>query len=743
MVKLPLPLACGVWRLSRYAALLGAETGRAGRTIVALILLAAADVLLLLPAKVQTGLICLTALWFMARLLRGLRRVPFPSLWEAEDALERYTPLPHQPLFSRRDAPAFPLSALEEERWKAFQTAQRLASKRAWRLCPPLRRIQIGLLSVAAFIIVLTGLHYKAIENNLTLQAPIPGLTDPLSAELWLEPPSYTGLPRQMLSVERAVSVPEGSMLYARISGASLRPRVFVNNNSFRTERDGAVYTVKTPITSSAAIHLRQGFQRRGTYRVQTIPDTAPQITLSGATPEDPSGVVLVEYSGRDDYGLVRLDAVMQRLDEPYAAPQRVTLLDWPMGSKQAAGQRPLDMTGTALAGKPVSLTLEAVDAAGHTSRSESLRLVLPKRRFTHPMAQKIALVRDSLQNGGVNFMAAARQLRGFGDFEADAFSQHWDALMAVRVAAAQLRSAELKGRAAGDVLPLLWHAAVTLDKNDVEQARSDLRAAAAALDDALKNPGDKAALKEALKRYQQAMSAYLQQLAAESGNAPPPGASSASNAMAGDLAAMLQQLAESGDTASAAALLQKMQALMERLRGGAPSPEQLAAQQAAQEIRALQQNQQQLLQQLRSGGAPLDTLQPAQQAISDGLRAVQQRLAEAGANTPPLLRQAENSAAFAAEGLGNNDYAQSEAGQTKTLELLSDALKNMQQQSGMMQLSGAGLADALGASSIPVPDNGAAGTLRALVEELRKRANDGSRTERERRYLRELLENY
>jgi hypothetical protein len=121
-----------------------------------------------------------------------------------------------------------------------------------------------------------------------------------------------------------------------------------------------------------------------------------------------------------------------------------------------------------------------------------------------------------------------------------------------------------------------------------------------------------------------------LQQLAAESGNAPPPGASSASNAMAGDLAAMLQQLAESGDTASAAALLQKMQALMERLRGGAPSPEQLAAQQAAQEIRALQQNQQQLLQQLRSGGAPLDTLQPAQQAISDGLRAVQQRLAEA-----------------------------------------------------------------------------------------------------------------
>lgn len=743
MLKLPLPLACGVWRLCRYFGLLAAKTGQAGRAATALLLLAAADVLLLLPDTAQTGLICAVFLWFMARLILAVRRTAFPSREAAEDALERYTPLPHQPLFSRRDTPAFPLTAAEEKHWKAFQTAQRLATKRWWRIAPHLSPTRRALLCSGVFIAVLAATEHAALRENLTLKAPLPGLTDPLSAELWLEPPQYTGLPRQPLNTERAVSAPEGSILYARITGASLRPRLFVNNHSFRTERDGAVYSAETPITTNAAIHLRHGFQRRGTYRVQTIADTAPVISLSSATPEDPSGVVLVGYSGSDDYGITRLDAVITRLDEPNAAPLRVTLLDWPAGSKQAAGQRPFDVTSTDAAGKPVSLTLEAFDAAGHTSRSDSLRLVMPKRRFTDPMAQKIALVRDSLQNGGVNFMAAARQLRGFGDMESEAFARHWDALLGVRVAAAQLRTAALKGRAAGDVLPLLWNAAVTLDKNDVERARQELRAAAAALDDALKNPGDKAALKEALKRYQQAMGAYLQQLAAESGSTPPPGSASASNAMAGDLASMLQQLAESGDTASAAALLQKMQALMERLRGGAPSPEQLAAQQAAQEIRALQQNQQQLLQQLRSGTAELDRLHPTQQAIRDGIRKVQQRLAEAGANAPPTLQQAEASAALAADGLAAGDSALAEAGQVKTVELLSETLKTMQQQSGMMQLSGAGLADALGASSIPVPDNGAARTLRALVEELRKRANDGSRTERERRYLRELLENY
>lgn len=362
--------------------------------------------------------LCLTV-YFVARAFLKARPLRRPNTSDARRRVETESGIPHRPLDTLHDQAA--LSPALWDRHYARMT-QRISDLRPTRMRPSLSPIDPYFLRwMAPAILVLSfmlglGDNMERLRRAFT-PAWQPALTaQNVQLEAWIDPPDYTGRPPLYLKKQSDITVPAGSELVARISGAQNVPRL-----KFITGDGGSLWAAKRlplkrlgPKSFESRITLTQPSQLRwriGTRQdhwvVTTVPDRPPTVTFDGSPKADKRDRLELAFSFEDDYGVEALDLHVQRLsdiqsDNELPAETQIIPVPLPSASVQEVENfaTQIDLTKHKWAGKKVSGELVARDGLGQESRSLTTYFTIPDKIFVEPLAKTITEQRALLLEG-------------------------------------------------------------------------------------------------------------------------------------------------------------------------------------------------------------------------------------------------------------------------------------------------------------------------------------------------------
>lgn len=422
-----------------------------------------------------------------------------------------------------------------------------------------------------------------------------------LTAEIWIEPPLYTGRPTLYLRERRQANVPENSVLAARVTGVSRPPRISGGEAEIEEIGD-RVWQIRVPVTRSGLIHLR-GSGVSESVSLSVIYDELPRLTLSGEPEADADGTLSLTFTAEDDYGVESYqwmirpaddeDADWQRIDLPASAILSMSEADT-YRARETVARHPLS-------GKRVILRVAGTDGAGQTGRSDPLELVLPGRVFLDSLAQAIVeerrgfiateesyapLTDEPYQPVVINRVqylddeperrferapAEVQRLAYALDAISDAphyFFEDWVVYTGLKTATNEVRRA----REMEDLAHLdedLWQMALRAELGSLADAEAALRAAERALSEALARGADALELGPLFDAFERAMENYIAALARESmENMAEQSGGGQGGSMSGDqLEALLEALREAAELGDSEDARRAMAALMELLR--------------------------------------------------------------------------------------------------------------------------------------------------------------------------------
>jgi uncharacterized protein (TIGR02302 family) len=763
----------------------------------------------------HAGLLTLTALAFLAALWRGARGFRFPGPLEARRRLERDAGVPHRPLNTLDDRPSGddPLAAalwrLHQERVRAAlgRLGVGLPRPNVVERDPYALRVLVGLvLAVAA-----AGSWGEwprrvgaAFSPRIATLAPAP----PPTLDAWLTPPDYTGLPTVFLQTgaraavsagdrPQPVSVPRGSVLMARLSGGLEAPRLDANGTDlpFDTVEPGT-YQVQRKIDSGTRLAVVRTGEVLAQWPIVLVPDQPPEVAFADEPAAAANGALRFGFSASDDYGLAGLSLMLRR--EGGDSEETVEL--------PLPGNRPKDVTQTSVqdltshpwAGLPVTMALAATDGAGQTARGAALRIVLPERRFNHPVARAVIEVRKGLLRSGDGERAVgARRLLDIGA-RPEAFASDTVAVLALRSAASRLLLDD-DAVAVPEVAGLLWDTALRIEDGTLSIAERGLRDAQERLRQALdRDAGDEEIarlmdeLQQAIDQYMEAMEKQLRQSLERGESLPdlPPELADRLGAVdPGDVQSMLERmksLAETGSRDAARQMLSQLQRMLENMRVGTMTPDQRGRQDETwnqlRDLKDLAQRQQQLLdeafqlsQQGDTGGrgrngVPSPTMQAQaerQERLRRDLADLMKRLGESGTEPPTSLGRAERAMRGAVQALKRGQPGNAVPRETQSVDELQQGIRafseaaiqrmmemgampgGMPSPGGMRGMgrdplgrrsSGSGPIDG---GDVRIPEEGDLQKAREILEELRRRSGEFSRPKNERDYIDRLLRRF
>lgn len=797
-----------------------------------------------LPVSIHWALLFALAGAGIFLLWQGLKELRWPGRDEALRRIEAESNLSHQPLSGLEDVAA--AGSGSGALWRAHQRRiMGLVSKlrTGWPSPgmaagdPYALRAALGLLLVIAVAGTPDGRWQRFKE------ALLPGLIDvkPMRIEAWITPPTYTGIAPIYLSGEghqpkegAEISIPVRSVLSIRVNGTRAMPNLNADAargevpapGEFRTLGD-ASYALDYPVTGSAAIRLVSGGRVIGHWDLAAIPDHPPVIAFSQDLTRTATGALRFAYKASDDYGVTSA-SVGIRVDRPDAAPtadeagetqaeieagkeamrglihQPVARVLPPQVSLDLTGRDPRTISGSTIkdltshpwAGLPVVVTPEARDGAGQEARGPSVRISLPERAFTKPLAQAIIEQRRRLALEPGARMNVARTLndltRNAGVSEKpELFVQDFRVYLALRSAFWRLviakRDEDLDG-----IYDLLWAAALRVEDGDLSLAEQALRDAQDRLKQAVEKGADSKEIARLMAEFRQAMQRFF--AAAKASGANPqmtadghsPDMKTISEDQLQQMMKALSDALQSGATQQANELLAQLQNILGNMQSGGSgqmSPAQQAMQKAVERIGRLTRDQQQLMDQTfpradgaggqenmgqagESKGNPskddmdrfarhMNALAQSQQALRQELEDVLRQLGTTGAPSPDALTQAGQSmqGAEAEIGQGRGDRAVNQQG--KAIDHLKEgaqALASQLAQSGFGQNGRSG-ADPMGrplsdqgpdgVGDVAVPDHIDAQKAREILQELRRRASEVGRPKVELDYIDRLLRQF
>jgi uncharacterized protein (TIGR02302 family) len=456
--------------------------------------------------------------------------------------------------------------------------------------------------------------------------------------------------------------------------------------------------------------------------------------------------------------------------------------------------------------GLPVTITLSAVDAVQQVGVSAPADIVLPGRRFFDPLAAAIVEQRRDLLWTRENAPRVAAVLRAVSHRPDDIFRSE-TVFLKLRVALRRMETAlrfdQLTPELRDETAEVLWEIALEIEEGDLSDALERLRRAQDRLSEAMRNGATDEEIAELMQDLREAMRDYMQQLAQQ---APQDGQQLSENQemqeITGDqleqMLERIQELMEQGRMDEAQALLDQLRQMMENMQiaqgqpgQGQPSPGQQAMEGLADTLRQQQGLSDEtfgdLQQQFGQGGQPGQPgegqqgegegegqdqegdLAGRQQALRDELE--RQRGQLPGAGTPEgeaageALDRAGRAMDRAEQALRQDDLAGALDSQSDAMEALREGMRElgeqMAQQQGQegQQGEGQGQANEL-ARRDPlgreVGQNGRIGTdqqllqgddvyrrAEELLDEIRRRSGEQSRSAEERDYLRRLLDRF
>lgn len=774
------------------------------------------DVLPYLPGWLHFVVLAgfVTALGAASALL--VRRLTMPRRAEARHRLEQDSGLDHRPLSSLEEKLVTPSDDPEAKAlWKAHQARlkDRLEQLRVrWphpglAAADPLALRALVALGLVVGVAVGYGDWPKRLSAALSPQFRSVAAQAPASLDLWINPPAYTALPplylertaaptadaaASALAPPAAVTVPAGSTLLAQVSGGGDVPLLQIGEEQQNFDPVGqGAYRISTELTAGDRVAVLQDGEELSAWPIELVPDAPPEVELTSAPARTRRGVLRLDYEASDDYGVVWISAMVERIDQPDQEGFEIELL-LPGGDRRDVAHSSYhDLTAHPWAGLHVDLRLAAEDAIGQRDVSYPVRLVLPERVFNHPVARALVELRKQLSLDPDDRLPVIRKL-------AELYSrpQHFynDLTVALAIRLAERRLIYDPGEEAIDqVQSLLWDTALHIEEGEFAVAERDLREIQEALMRALEGNASEEEIARLMEQLQQALDRYLEalseqlmeQLAQGTEMQPlPPNAEMLGGDELRDMIDRARDLAQSGARDAARELLSQLREMLENMQAGLMNQQfgdsETGAWQMMEQLDNMMRRQQELLDrsyQRSQQGDPQSGEEQAgrlQESLSDAgrqenlrreLGRMMRELADMLNGMPRPLGRAEQAMRDARDALEQGQPGQAVDPQTRAVDQLQQGMQSMAEQiieqmgnqaqrgSGQTGIQPGQGRDPLGRrwgsgnreaiEGVEIPDQLDIQRAREILRELRLRRGDRYRPLEELQYIDRLLRRF
>lgn len=759
--------------------------------------------------------LALLAAWIAAfgyALWRGGRAFRLPSHAEAIRRVERDSRLDHRPLTHLTDtqasnlidAGAAGLWLRYRERLKASITALSLDLPNA----EIGRRDPWGLRALILLLVVLAG--FAAGSNwqrrlGLAFTPNFAGYveSDTTTVEAWLTPPEYTSMPPISLSTAvkvtaetaadgKPLAVPAGSKILVQAQGVGAKATLVANGASRDFEMlDPMTQRIEGKIASGTEIAIRASGDTLARWPITVVPDMPPSGAFKGDPAKTERGVLKLDYTATDDYGVADVRAVITNKGETLELKLPLPQLN----AKLLKASSFQDLTAHPWAGLDVEIRLVVRDALGQIGASAPLAITLPERKFFNPVARAIIAERKKLAQNPDKREDVARALNGL-DSQPDAFDGDVTVFLALNFAWRRLLDGRIETADIDSIQQLLWDTALALEDGGASLAMREIRRLQRELEDALNRGASQEEIEKLMNQLQQAMNDYMRSLQQQLEQALKNGvplrrlSPNALRLSQQDLNQMLndaRRMAQGGARDSARQMLNRLQQMLENLQAGVPPQmgrEGNQAQQMMNDLGRMMQRQQELLEQSfqaqrgqQSGQQPGQgqgqgdgngtTIGSASGAAQEQLRqelgALMRQFGNLMGDLPQGMGPAERAMRDAVEALRQPDFNGAADAQNQALTHMQQSLQSMQQmlqrQAGSTQGRGQrdqmdpfgrgtqedrdGTGNAVNTSPGADLSGNALEHARSIFDELRKRRNDPNRPKSERDYLDRLLKQF
>jgi uncharacterized protein (TIGR02302 family) len=728
------------------------------------------------------ALLALFFILFFDALGRAHHRWQAPSVSEAKRRVEEASGLTHRPLDTVEDRPI----AAEAEAYPLWQEHVERARLSLDNLAWPRWTLKLAehdpyRLRYVAAVVLIVGLMigWGALGGRM-IAAINPALAKlPLNTatvDAWITPPDYTHMAPIMIATpagnrfqDQVVRVPEGSVLHVHVAEKDGAAPTLTSNgqDADLVAEDGKDFGISQKLTGGEKIILSRGWATLGSWKINIVPDMAPEIAFSDPPTVTERKDLRISYNAKDDYGVTSVTLQVTPRESLLSADSGTK--SWPLsanGDKEIKRVDFKDLTAEPAAGTLVDLQLVAMDAAGHQSVSNTISFTLPERAFFHPVARALIEERKKLIQDALNTSVrneAANVMAGLAH-QPSAFNNDALVMMALRAGAVRL-ILDNDREAVVSATDILWQSAVRIEEGTTGLAADELRQAQHELADALDRNASEAEVQSLIDRMHQAFARYMAELSTRVAAHNPQ--SEDLNQIMGartnvltpqDLERMLEDmknLSASGDRDAARQELAKMQEALENIQSASPelSMEQRAALERIKQLRTLITDQQKLLdatfqkaQNLKDSVAPLA---PQQSALESRLKAIMQGQDNA------QMRQGDEAMGSAEKNLRQNSSKAAMDQQNaalKALQQMQDKMSDeLSQNLFALPLPSRAQQDPFGRnngsmmshSDVDVPDRVDAPRARQILDEIQRRAGDMSRPKSERDYIERLLQNF
>ena len=753
------------------------------------------------------------ALGFLWLLCDGLRAIRLPRRESAVRRLERASDLSHRPLqVLSDDLAAGADDRASEELWRLHRRrmAEQAKHLKVGAPAPGLaRRDPFGLRGALVLLLVVASTIgiadspqrlSRAVSPQFAFLAP----SAPPRLEIWITPPAYTGLAPlfpKLATVEAAdgatgprpvLEVPVNSVLSAQIAGGGGKSVLTLGDKRMPFEAiDVTNARIVGKIEAGGTLEISQNGESLGAWTLNVVMDETPRIAFT----EPPSGTersaLRIAYSVGDDYGVSEIGGEIRRSYEGgTVVGKEVVELDLPLPGvnvKTASEISFHDLTPHKWAGLAVVLRLRAKDGAGQVAYSEDAKLVLPERKFTHPVARAVIEQRRRLTSEPERRRPIMEALDDVAR-RPGAYDNSTVTFLALTAAIGRLLH-ERHDTAVDPVRGLLWDTALGIEDGTLSLAERELRRAQQAVMKALAENASDAELERLMNELQAALEKFMRAMAEQLRNQPQnqqamPIDPRMRFLQSTDLRRMMEQirrLMRSGARQAAREMLAQLQNMLENLRSGkmfSGNQQNQRGSRALNQLQDLIRRQNELMErtfrqsQSRAGTPPPGQSQAGaatQRALREALQRLREMLAQGRQPGQKGPGQALGRAGRAMEGatgaLDRNAPGDAVGPQGQAIDALQQAGRSMIQQmmNRMARGQGPGMQrqfnplnmrrdplgrylpgqDGMDTRDVKIPDESAVQRAQRILDELRRRSSQRFRPRFELDYIDRLLRRF
>jgi len=607
---------------------------RSGWRLLTWALLFSALWLLQIPAIFGTQAILLCAVLFAAGVIvfayKDLRHFKAPDKNAVDRRIEQASKLDHHPLSALEDSLANPGKDITRLLWqKNVEQAHARLSKirpaflKAFMAALDPHAVRLGVLLLFGIGMVVAGSEWK--ERIIDGAFPYQLVASEAPAEsiiLTITPPEYTKGPQLVLKgsigdQDTALKIPEGSQLKIHVNGGIGTPKLTSGDQSWELENSGDDhFFLEMPVPSGDGLTLSQFFVTRAKWAYEIVQDQPPTITATGEPEILPDGVIRFPMSVNDDYGVQTLSVHMSLdagIDKPPIGSDLVETrpIMSPAGTEFEIA--PLyDLTYHTWAGLPVTFHFTVSDHKGQTAEIKDVKLVLPERKFEHPVAKVLIAIRKMLAwNPLEDYNEHKKTIAEFVN-KPRLYQDDLAVFLSMSSMMGRFHWSQPSIDNAQDLIMQLWDTAIHIESGNLELAARNLRDAQRHLEHTLRDPNStQQDITEAMNDVRQALSEYLMEMQkemqkrVETGEAMPYMPDMLmQNINPEDFANFLDEMEQrmlNGDRQGAEEMLSQMQRFMDMMQpwGNAPLPQDVQVMnEGINELKELIDRQKELLEQ-------------------------------------------------------------------------------------------------------------------------------------------------